>query len=724
MNCYLNPKRRERKLSVLSRLSPERKNEILGLLLLALAILTFLSLLSYERGDFENWGGVVGGELSYYLILALGYPAFLLPLLLGLWGLNRLLNAGAGFPRRATLLLSITGVLFSCFVHLPGLLSSEELRFKLGGLLGRFLSAELVKYFGDSGSYVITLTLFLVTLIFTTQLKIIPLLSWIVTKPFFSLEGLRERRGRRKERRAARALRKRELNGKKKQPEIKPSLHRRRGIERKSGEEIQTTLPLEGSGYRYPPLDLLKDPPPSIMEKEIKEELSQNAALLAKKLSDFEIEGEVVGVSQGPVITSYEFRPAPGVKVNRITALSDDLALGLKASRIRVVAPIPGRDVVGIEVPNRKIQLVYLKEIISSDAFRKAKSKLTLALGKTAEGNPFCTDLSLMPHLLIAGATGSGKSVCINCIICGILFRADPSEVNFLMIDPKRLELTGYNGIPHMCAGYEKAIIDPKGAVRILRVALSEMEERYKRFAHWGVRDIVTYNQKLKGMGERVLPQLIIIIDELADLIMNPKVSNEVELSLTRLAQMARAVGIHLILATQRPSVDVITGIIKANFPVRIGFQVASKVDSRTILDINGAEKLLGKGDMLFLPAGRSGPLRLHGSYITASEIEGIVKFVKDQELSYERYRLAEKGEDVGREGEEEGETDDLFEEAKRLVIIHKQGSVSLLQRRLGIGYARAGRLIDQLERAGIVGPYEGSKSREVLADESFLEGG
>ncbi len=630
---------------------------------------------------------------------------------------------GNNFSLRATLFLGITGVLFSCFVHLPGLIPVKELSFKLGGLLGAFLSAELVEYFGDLGSWVITITLFLVTLIFTTQLKVIPLLRWIVTKPFSWLKGLRGKRRRRKERKAARALRKRELNGKKKQPEIKPSFHRRRGIEKESGEEIQTTLPLEGSGYRYPSLDLLKDPPPSIMEKEVREELSQNAALLAKKLSDFDIEGEVVGVSQGPVITSYEFRPAPGVKVNRITALSDDLALGLKASRIRVVAPIPGKDVVGIEVPNRKIQLVYLKEIIRSDAFRKAKSKLTLALGKTAEGNPFCADLSLMPHLLIAGATGSGKSVCINCIICGILFRADPTEVSFLMIDPKRLELTGYNGIPHMCAGYEKAITSPKEAVRILRVALSEMEERYKRFAHWGVRDIAAYNQKLKGMGEKVLPQLIIIIDELADLIMNPTVSNEVELSLTRLAQMARAVGIHLILATQRPSVDVITGIIKANFPVRIGFQVASKVDSRTILDINGAEKLLGKGDMLFLPAGRSKPLRLHGSYITASEIEEIVKFIKDQELSHERYRLAEKGEEMEREEGGGGEIDDLFEEAKRLVIIHKQGSVSLLQRRLGIGYARAGRLIDQLEKAGIVGPYEGSKSREVLADESFLEG-
>ena len=707
-------------MGTLSRLPPERKNEILGLLLLALAVLTFLSLLSYVRGDLTNWGGVIGERLSLNLLSAFGYPAFLLPFLLILWGFNRLLKAEPNFPLKVTLLLGITGILFSCFVYLPGLIPLEEVRFKLGGLLGGFLSQGLVEYFGGLGSYVITLTLFVVLLIFTTNIKIIPLLGWMITRPFSLFRGLKARRQRRREREAARELRRRELGGRKNRPGIKPSAHRRK----KETEETQTALPLEESGYRHPPLDLLQDPPPAGGEKEMKEELSRNAALLAKKLSDFGVEGEVVGVNQGPVITSYEFRPAPGVKVNRITALSDDLALGLKAPRIRVVAPIPGKDVVGIEVPNRKIQFVYLKEIISSDLFRKAKSKLTLALGKTAQGSPFCADLSLMPHLLIAGATGSGKSVCINSIICGILFRADPSEVNFIMIDPKRLELTGYSGIPHMCAGYEKAITDPKEAIRVLRVALSEMEERYKRFAHLGVRDIDSYNQKLKEMGGSTLPQLVIIIDELADLMMNPTISNEVELSLTRLAQMARAVGIHLILATQRPSVDVITGVIKANFPVRIGFQVASKVDSRTILDTNGAEKLLGRGDMLFLPAGSSEPLRLHGSYITPSEIEGIVKFVQEQVSHHERYRLAETEGTVEEGGKADGELDDLFEEAKRLVIIHKQGSVSLLQRRLGIGYARAGRLIDQLEKAGIVGPYEGSKSREVLVDESFLEGG
>jgi len=405
------------------------------------------------------------------------------------------------------------------------------------------------------------------------------------------------------------------------------------------------------------------------------------------------------------------------VKVNQVVGLADDLALALSASRVRIVAPVPGKAAVGVEVPNRDPAMVPLAQILGSDEFASSDAILPLALGETIDGQPFVADLAAMPHLLIAGATGSGKSVCINVIISSILFRHHPNDVRLLFVDPKRLELSVYSGIPHM----ERPVVThPRGAERLLADAAREMDDRYKTLAGLGVRNIADYNKK--APENQKLPYIVIVVDELADLMMSQSAAR-IELLITRLAQMARAVGIHLILATQRPSVDVITGLIKANFSCRIAFQVASKIDSRTILDVNGADKLLGRGDMLYLSPGVAEPVRVHGAYISNAETSSIVDFLRAQNVAPEALAgfSATVEPDSGPEGESEESdpdavgSDKLFQEAAEVVIRHKQGSVSLLQRRLGIGYQRAARLIDKLEESGIVGAYDGSKAREVL---------
>jgi len=479
--------------------------------------------------------------------------------------------------------------------------------------------------------------------------------------------------------------------------------------------------------YRLPASSLL-DPSSDEGERQSKEQLLQNAETLEARLADFGVQGKVVQVRPGPVITLYEVEPGPGIKVSRIVGLSDDLAMLMRARRIRIQAPIPGRGAVGIEIPNPKPAIVFLREILESEAFVDSPANVPLALGKTIAGDPFCTDLTAMPHLLIAGATGSGKSVCINAIISSILFKFTPEDVRFIMVDPKMLELSVYNDIPHLLT---PVVTDPKRASEALRWGVAEMEKRYRSLAQLGVRNIVEYNNRLAEMRSELrdedepqvelpppLSYIVVIIDELADLMM--VASREIEDSLARLAQMARAVGIHIIVATQRPSVDVITGVIKANFPTRIAFQVASKVDSRTILDANGAEKLLGRGDMLFLPPGSPEPIRIHGAYISGEESARLVGFLQKQRVEAQQIEIFdEEGEGISFEGSEC--RDELFDEALELVIRHQQGSTSFLQRSLKIGYARAGRLMDQLEAAGIVGPADGSKAREVLADESYL---
>lgn len=440
---------------------------------------------------------------------------------------------------------------------------------------------------------------------------------------------------------------------------------------------------------------------------------------------DFGIEGQVVGVLPGPVITRYEFQPAPGIKVSRIVNLSDDLALGLKAVSIRIVAPVPGKDVVGIEVPNAKRETVYLRDLIESPGFLNHSSKIVLAIGKDIGGHPYFADLGKMPHLLIAGATGSGKSVCLNALICSILFHATPEEARFIMIDPKMLELGVYDGIPHLLIPVVK---DPQKASNALNWATEEMTRRYGILAQKGVRNIAQYNDAILEFREsqhpksekadksdKILPYIVVIIDELADLML---VASGVEKPITRLAQMARAVGIHLILATQRPSVDVITGVIKANFPARISFRVASKVDSRTILDANGADLLLGDGDMLFLLPGTSHLRRLHGAFLTEKEIKRITNALKKigkphYDESVLQYSPA---------GENEDENDEeLYRKAIQLVVTSGEASVSMLRRALRIGHSRAARFIDMMEADGIVGKFNGSRPRDILATSEQL---
>jgi S-DNA-T family DNA segregation ATPase FtsK/SpoIIIE len=480
--------------------------------------------------------------------------------------------------------------------------------------------------------------------------------------------------------------------------------------------------------YLFPPISLLHDPPEN--EPSVEEDyLRQQSARLEEALMHFGVRARVSEVHPGPVITRFEVEPAPGVKVQQIAGLSDDLALALRAKRIRIVAPIPGKGAVGVEIPNPKPRTVYLKEALTSSSYTNRKSVLTTALGKDISGAPFCTSLEEMPHLLIAGATGSGKSVCIHGILSSLLYGATPEEVHLVLIDPKMLEMTVYNGIPHLLT---PVVTDAKEAVRVLRWAVFEMERRYKLLARVGVRNILDYNRAVpklqtsrdiqeEGIEIAPLSYLVIVIDEFADLILTAP--NEIEDPVARLAQMARAVGIHLVLATQRPSVNVITGVIKANFPSRIAFQVASKVDSRTIIDANGAEKLLGKGDMLFVFSGRPEVNRIHGAYISTEETLDIVTFLKEQGYQPRDRRTVLLEPEGG--GEEDGADidldDELFDEAARIVIHADQGSVSLLQRRLRVGYSRAARLVDLLEEAGVVGPFEGSKAREVLVGEEWL---
>jgi DNA segregation ATPase FtsK/SpoIIIE, S-DNA-T family len=480
-------------------------------------------------------------------------------------------------------------------------------------------------------------------------------------------------------------------------PEPKPASRPRRVVRQPSAAD---------GDYVFPSLDLLAPPvPPS--RRRADSHAGRDLLRDALKTFDIGIDGEIQ-CFPGPVITRYEFRPAPGVKVNQVVNLSDDLALALSASRVRVVAPIPGKAAVGIEIPNHDPEMVSLSALLNDPAFVDRTQRLPLALGRTIDGSPFVADLAGMPHLLIAGATGSGKSVCINVIITSILYRHHPRDVRLLFIDPKMLELSMYKGIPHL----ERPVVtNPRAAERLLNDAVREMDDRYKVLAEAGVRNIADFNTRMEA--DKRLPYIVIVVDELADLMLSQS-ATRIEMMITRLAQMARAVGIHLILATQRPSVDVITGLIKANFSCRIAFQVATKVDSRTILDGNGAEKLLGRGDMLYLSPGRPEPERVHGAFVSSEESTALVDFLREQVVEPDAIQ------NFSESTESSVDTDDdfgdvLFHQAADVVIRHKQGSVSLLQRRLGIGYQRAARLIDKLEEAGVVGPYDGSKAREVL---------
>ncbi|NWF92106.1 MAG: DNA translocase FtsK 4TM domain-containing protein [Syntrophaceae bacterium] len=725
-------------------------HEIVGILLIALAVFLFLSLLSYAPADpsffshtsprlktIHNWMGVVGAYLSSLLFLGFGFSSYLVPLFLGLyawcfifgWEVRLLSLKMAGWVAMILAMSSLSGLWLK-----PIPLSHQDML--VGGILGEVLSRYLVRYFNVPGATVLLVVILILSFILGTGLSFISVVhhsvSWVgrLWEKVGTLKVLRKERGERAKKLGKRKQEKEEAK------EIAPpvvveapslSVKKEEIVEQVSFEFLQPR-----KAFQLPPISLLE----ADLEKRQKidrESLIMNSRILEKKLSDYGVEGRVVEVRPGPVITVYEFEPAPGVKVSRIVNLADDLALALSALSIRIVAPIPGKAVVGIEVPNANRETVFLKEIIDSDAFRASKSKLSFGLGKDISGEPFTVDLARMPHLLVAGSTGSGKSVSINSMICSILFKATPDEVRFLMIDPKMLELSDYEGIPHLLL---PVVTNPKKAAVALKWLVDEMERRYSVLAERGVRNIEHYHQKmekelkekgkvykrkgdtLEGTGEELsepmerLPYIVVVIDELADLMMIS--SREVEEYITRLAQMARAVGIHLILATQRPSVDVLTGIIKANFPARISFQVTSKVDSRTILDTIGAEHLLGSGDMLFLPPGSSKLIRVHGAFVSSAEIKRVVEFLKKQgKPSYDPSILEEVKKEKEASGEEE--YDEKYDEAVAFVAETGQASISLIQRRFRIGYNRAARIIEKMEEEGVVGPSDGIKPREVL---------
>ncbi|MBN2125850.1 MAG: DNA translocase FtsK [Deltaproteobacteria bacterium] len=570
------------------------------------------------------------------------------------------------------------------------------------------------------GAYVLLAAIFIISLMVCTHISF----GWVFLKISLSLSNLarssheillkwRERS--RKKRVREQVAEKKKTKPKRKMTIVKPHEEAPKKPEQEAFPFMQAT-----GEFQLPPLDLLDDPERE-QETEIqRDSLEMNARRLEKKLADFGVEGEVVEILPGPVITMYEFKPAPGIKISKVAGLSDDLALALRAPSVRIVAPIPGKAAIGIEIPNNQRDLVHLKEILASQAYKNSTLRLTVALGKDITGAPFVADLSRMPHLLVAGATGTGKSVSLNAMINSLLFKVSPDMVRFLMIDPKRIELSAYKDIPHLL---HPVVTEPKEATKALRWAVEEMERRYMLLSDRGVRNIEAYNRKIvkeKPPEERdpsrgtdkALPYIVLIIDELADLMMTS--SRDVEEAITRLAQMARAAGIHLIIATQRPSVDVLTGIIKANFPARVSFQVSSRVDSRTILDSIGAENLLGDGDMLFLPPGVGKIIRVHGAYISEEEVKRVTDFIKAQRKpDYDPTIMEQVTKEEGKE-DDDIELDEKYDKAVDLVIETGQASISMIQRKLRVGYNRAARMIEAMERQGIVGPSDGVKPRDV----------
>ena len=720
----------------------EKKDLIFSLGLFGLAVLFMASMLSYSPYDirFEtsspnlhirNYVGVAGAYGAWFIFKLMGYAGFLIPVLFFVWGVGLLAERLEQKPIFRFLGISLLFCSASALFSLTGS-GDSVLAVERGGVLGLVLSRVLFGYFGSLGGYIITVTLGILALLVATDFLIVPLVSFLFARTWNALGTLRKARLQKKapvnrERtetwprlrpalkmdKTDRSEKKIESRGKSEKEE-KPELPR---IILSTPTPRQKPVPKKAvrieprviGDYKLPTLDQLDTPPPE-SERMLGEDLEASASVLEDTLRDFGIETKVVNISKGPVITRYELQLAPGIKVNRITALSDDIALTMKAPTVRIVAPIPGKSAVGIEVPNQSSTLVFLREVLESSEFQKkaAKSKLTIALGKDISGKSVVADLGDMPHLLIAGTTGSGKTVCVNSLIMSMIFNATPDELKFIMVDPKMVELAIYNGLPHLLC---PVVTDSKKASGALDWVVNEMEERYKMLAKAATRNIDAFNLK----SEDRLPYIVVIIDELADLMIVAQ--QEVESAITRLAQLSRAVGIHIILATQRPSVDVVTGVIKANFPARISFKVASKVDSRTVLDMNGADKLLGKGDMLFLDPGNAKPIRAQGTLLTDSEIERVVKVIKEQrEPLYDDEILEKQKKSVsGRGGFEK---DEFFDEAVKMVLETHQASVSMLQRRLRLGYTRAARLIDAMEEEGIVGSFRGSKTREILVSE------
>jgi DNA segregation ATPase FtsK/SpoIIIE, S-DNA-T family len=774
-----------------------RLNELLGFLLCVSALLLFLALASYSPLDpslnsasvltgsrvARNWIGIIGAFGADLLLQFFGIAAFLLPVFATGLGIRWFRSRKVVSPSAKL----IGGIWLLMFIPALLALFPGQMRWfggpPLEGLLGRVFGDFLIHYLNLVGAYIVSTSMLAVALYFCTAFSFTQVRVWATTRFSFALalrdrwkdwQDERQRKKMQKElekRRAAKPVVQTQMVQARSVAPVPSSQApatdpRKTGIERFADEREEptpatiasvetassirsstvpvevtqradsstkpkTTMPKMAGGFKLPPSSLLQRP--DGQQAVDADELKILAQVLTEKYAEFEVHGNITQINPGPVVTTFEFKPEAGIKYSRITGLTDDLCLALRAESI-LVERMAGKSTVGIQVPNREREIIWLRENIESSEFFGTKSKLTLALGKDINGRIVTADMAGMPHLLIAGSTGSGKSVAINAMIMSILYKATPDQVRLILVDPKRLELGNYEGVPHL---YTPIITEPKLAANALRNAVREMERRLKLLAEKGVRNIDQYN-KLFDDGdtpslfgdqgeERPIPYIVIIIDELADLMMLD--GNNVEESITRLAQMARAVGIHLVLATQRPSVDVITGLIKANFPARMSFRVATKVDSRTILDANGAEALLGRGDMLYLPSGSARVHRLHAPFVTEKEIAAVVEFWKSQGAAqYEQKFLEAPKEERdgaaagGEDGELSGdENDPLFEDAVRLVLEFGKASTSLLQRRLRIGYGRAAHLIDLMERDGIVGAADGPKPREVLKRPDWL---
>ena len=764
---------------ILTPTENKRFNELIGFVGLSLAILLALSLLSYSPqdgsfnvsaplpgpGQARNWIGPVGAHMADLLFQFSGFSAFLFPvgmLLVAMrWFRSRVLEAPLSkLFGSAMLLASLSSELM--LIHMPDVRGTLP----AGGLLGTLLSQGLRAAFNPIGAHFVSVAMLLTSLLMATSFSFRAAAEWM-KKPIGSEGSIGRLIAHVRawhEKREATRLRKRveEIKTAGRPPVTQQRISTKELAEAGEDEadieedpkpdrgpaviqfhEPETAPPTKGgagpkisrgkTSFRLPSPGLLRMAERG--EKMDESELKECARAIEQKCSEFEVSGRITQINPGPVVTTFEFKPEAGIKYSRITGLGEDLCLALRAESI-LIERIPGKSTVGIEVPNLRRETIALRDVIESPEFSHSPSKLSLPLGKDLIGRIRTTDLTQMPHLLIAGSTGTGKSVFINSLLMGMLFKATPDEMKLVLVDPKRLELGLYADIPHL---FTPVVTDPKVAANVLRNATREMERRLKLLAQRAVRNIEQYNRTFeKGYAlslfetadeeeHRPLPYIVIVIDELADLMMVD--TNGVEESITRLAQMARAVGIHLILATQRPSVDVITGLIKANFPARISFRVATKVDSRTILDTNGSESLLGKGDMLYLPAGSSRLHRIHGPYVGEIEVSAVCDFWRDQAKAIYNEELlkAPKEQNAsggGGEADEGGEEvdDDLYQDAVRVVCEMGRASTSTLQRRLRVGYGRAARLIDLMEKDGIVGPADGSKAREVLKKRGWMK--
>ncbi len=773
------------------RSHPGRKRHILAIIIIVAGFIALLSILSYSKqdeivlgklslfdilrlpfneqvkglaGELHNHLGMIGAFVAYFFINdTIGYASVILPVFMMLWGWVLLRKKPIGREATFTNYAIIFGLLLSSIFGVANLII-ENIDKEWSGVVGAFVAEVSTKLLGTVGASIILFTGLCITVILAIDLDIHKSLerlsaAWAFLsarlfhpKPHSEILDLTDESDvminkTSEEEPMAHAGERFAAEPEPEFPEIEEPFEESTDIEepvpvklhiQEKKHEPPVTVPLPESAskqieqgeeidYVFPSVELLDSPRQSDTIPD--EELKANAELVRAKLSNFGVEIESVSVTPGPVVTLYELVPASGVKISRIVSLADDLALALAAKGIRIMAPIPGKSAVGVEIPNHNPSTVHLRSVLNSTKFREAKANLPIALGKTISGDVYTDDLSKMPHLLIAGSTGSGKSVGINTILASLLFRLHPSEVKFVIIDPKKIELTQYAKLKYHFLAIspdinQEIITSPDHAVNALKGVETEMERRYDRLASAGVRNIQDYNERLKSgrlknsetVVHSVMPYLVVVIDELADLMMTA--AREVEEPIARLAQLARAVGIHLVLATQRPSVDVITGVIKANFPARIAYQVSSKTDSRTILDMNGAEQLLGAGDMLYLPAGTPKPIRIQNAFISSDEVERLTDHIaKQQGYSKPFYLPSILEKKRSGFGESSGSRDEFFEDAARLIVRHQQGSVSLLQRRLKVGYSRAARLVDELEAAGIVGPFDGSKARLVLVE-------